>query len=208
MSTPDHVVSPPRAGRRERKKQETRKRIFESGVALFATHGYRGTSVEAVAEKVGISDAGVLYHFNSKADLLLAVLSHHDARWAEMVTASKELGPAGELHRLAEWGVEMERDIDLTALFVTLSAEHLRDDSATNAYFRGRYQIVLANYEDMFVAAAEAGLVRRDVDAPVEARALVGMLDGLRLQMFFTDGFSISEAVRRHVHTVLERLAP
>ncbi|MEY2425514.1 MAG: hypothetical protein QOI61_1086 [Actinomycetota bacterium] len=202
------AVTDKETGTREARTSARREAIVEAALALFATHGYRGTSVEAVAEKVGISDAGVLYHFNSKADLLLAVLSHHDAQWAEMVTESKAAGPAGELHRLEEWGVEMERDVDLTALFVTLSAEHLRDDSATNAYFRGRYQIVLASYEDMFLAAADAGLIRADVDAPAEACALVGMLDGLRLQMFFTDGFSISDAVRRHVHTVLERLAP
>ena len=202
------AVTEGQLGPREARTSARREAIVEAALALFATHGYRGTSIEAVAEKVGISDAGVLYHFNSKADLLLAVLAHHDARWAEMVTASKALGPAGELHRIAEWGVEMGRDIDLTALFVTLSAEHLRDDSATNAYFKGRYAIVLASYVDTFLAAAGAGLIRKDVDAPAEASALVAMLDGLRLQMFFTEGFSIADAVRRHVHTVIERLAP
>ena len=50
MPTPDHV-SPTRAGRRERKKLETRERIFESGVALFAAHGYDSTTMEQIGER-------------------------------------------------------------------------------------------------------------------------------------------------------------
>jgi AcrR family transcriptional regulator len=194
-------------GARAQRTEARREAIVEAALALFATHGYRGTSIEAVAEKVGISDAGVLYHFNSKADLLLAVLAHHDARWATMVQESRVEGPLGELHRLEEWGVEMERDPDLTALLVTLSAEHLRDDTPTNAYFRGRYKVVMDGYEAMFRAAAKDGLIRKDVDARAESIALAAMLDGIRLQMFFVKGVSVADAVRRYVRTTMERLA-
>lgn len=194
---------------RQERTLARREAIIDAALALFATHGYRGTSVEAVAARVGVTDAGVLYHFKTKADLLLAVLAHHDERWGAMVAASRASGPAEELHRLREWGVEMERDTDLVALLVILSAEHLRDDTPTNAYLRLRYRNVVAGFEETFVAAAERGLVRPDVDARAEAVALAALLDGVRLQWFFTDGaVSMADAVRRYLDTTLERLEP
>ncbi len=202
------AVTEGNVGSRQARTMARREAIVEAALALFATHGYRGTTVEAVAEKVGISDAGVLYHFNSKADLLLAVLAHHDQRWAAMVAESWAKGLERSLRRVREWGVEMERDPDLTALFVTLSAEHLRDDSATNAYFRARYKVVIGGYEEMFEAAIRAGLICPDTDVRAESAALAAMLDGLRLQLFFVDGFSLADAVRRYVITTIERLAP
>jgi AcrR family transcriptional regulator len=70
VSTPDQVVSPIRAGRRERKKLETRERIFESGVALFATHGYDSTTVEQIGERADVSRATVFNYFARKEDIV------------------------------------------------------------------------------------------------------------------------------------------
>ena len=70
MSMPD-VVSPARAGRRERKKLETRERIFESGVALFATHGYDSTTMEQIGERADVSRATVFNYFARKEDIVL-----------------------------------------------------------------------------------------------------------------------------------------
>ncbi|HZA86322.1 MAG TPA: TetR/AcrR family transcriptional regulator [Acidimicrobiales bacterium] len=70
MSTPDHVVIPTRAGRRERKKLETRERIFESGVALFATHGYDSTTMEQIGDRADVSRATVFNYFARKEDIV------------------------------------------------------------------------------------------------------------------------------------------
>jgi AcrR family transcriptional regulator len=189
--------------------EERRAAIVDAALALFSTHGYRGTSVAAVAEKAGVTDAGVLYHFKTKADLLLAVLAHHDDRYTEMARAAYVEGPAAELAWLREWGETMEREEDLTALLVTLSAEHLREESPTNGYFRRRYAAVRRSYERMFRMAAEAGLIRADVDVVMEATITMAVLDGLRLQWFFTDRrTSIAEALRAYFDGMMVRLQP
>ena len=181
-----------------------RQAIVDAAVTLFATNGYRGTSVAAVADAAGVTDAGVLYHFRTKADLLLAVLLAHDERYAAMFRDAVD----DELQRVRTWGEVMERDVDLTALLVTLSAEHLRDSSATKAYFRARYDVVRRTYAAMFESAASAGIIRDDVDPEAEAIHLVALMDGLRLQWFFSDGaISIADAIRRHVDLTLERLS-
>ncbi len=49
---------------------DTPARILEVAMELFGAHGYHRTSVRAIAEQLGISKAGVLYHYPSKYDIL------------------------------------------------------------------------------------------------------------------------------------------
>ena len=90
MSTPDHVVSPTRAGRRERKKLETRERIFESGVALFATHGYDSTTMEQIGERADVSRATVFNYFARKEDIVFEWFGRLRAEFAKALAEHEQ----------------------------------------------------------------------------------------------------------------------
>jgi TetR/AcrR family transcriptional regulator len=62
-----------------------RERIRDEAARLFAQHGFAGTSVQAVADAVGISKQALLYHFPSKADLKHAVFSVALDTWVEVL---------------------------------------------------------------------------------------------------------------------------
>jgi AcrR family transcriptional regulator len=83
VSTPDHVVSPTRVGRRERKKLETRERIFESSVALFAAHGYDSTTMEQIGERADVSRATVFNYFARKEDIVFEWFGRLRAEFAK-----------------------------------------------------------------------------------------------------------------------------
>lgn len=51
----------------------TRERILAVAMDLFGAHGYHRTTVSAIADQLGISKAGVLYHFPSKYDILVGL---------------------------------------------------------------------------------------------------------------------------------------
>jgi AcrR family transcriptional regulator len=59
-------------GRRERKKRETRARIQDAALELFATRGYRDTTIAAIAEHADVATRTVTLHFPAKEDLLFA----------------------------------------------------------------------------------------------------------------------------------------
>lgn len=59
-------------GRRERKKQQTRERVQEAALELFTTHGYRNTTIVAIAEYADVATRTVTLHFPTKEDLLFA----------------------------------------------------------------------------------------------------------------------------------------
>ncbi|MGW5053690.1 TetR/AcrR family transcriptional regulator [Actinokineospora sp. NPDC004072] len=60
------------AGRRERKKQLTRRSLVEAAVRLFAERGYEQTSVADIAEAADVSKRTFFLHFATKEDVLLA----------------------------------------------------------------------------------------------------------------------------------------
>jgi TetR/AcrR family transcriptional regulator, cholesterol catabolism regulator len=58
-----------------RKGASTRARIIEVAARLFAKRGFEGTSLQDVADTVGISKTAIYHHFRSKDEILIAL--HH-----------------------------------------------------------------------------------------------------------------------------------
>lgn len=51
-----------------------RERVLEAALALFAEHGVNGTSLQMIADRLGVSKAAVYYQFHSKDEIVLAVV--------------------------------------------------------------------------------------------------------------------------------------
>ncbi|MCC5810067.1 MAG: TetR/AcrR family transcriptional regulator [Ectothiorhodospiraceae bacterium] len=58
-------------------RQGTRQRILEVAEELFQHRGYGGFSYQQIAERLGVRNAAVHYHFPSKTDLVLALLRRY-----------------------------------------------------------------------------------------------------------------------------------
>lgn len=56
----------------------TRERIIAAATKLFYSEGIRATSVDAVAEKAGITKKTLYYHFRTKDELIAAYLASRD----------------------------------------------------------------------------------------------------------------------------------
>ena len=126
-------------GTRQQRGRERRAAVLEAARRLFSSQGFKGASLAAIAHEAGITDAGLLYHFPTKNDLLLAVIAEGDREQDEALEKVRDVQGLPLLQRMAEFGVDLEADPILTALDVTLSAENLSGGSEINAYFVGRY---------------------------------------------------------------------
>lgn len=188
--------------------ESRRSQILRAAAELFSTSGARGTSVAAVAARVGITDAGVLYHFKTKEHLLLGVLDEYGRAVQAEITRAGVRG-IGLLRMVREWGAGMEARPEISALLIVLTAEHLTVDSSVRRALQARYRKGIERYETAFAEAAAAGDLRADLDARHEAASLIAHLDGIRLQWFLSDrSFSMADSVRRYVDDTLARLAP
>ncbi|MFW6345868.1 MAG: TetR/AcrR family transcriptional regulator, partial [Halomonas sp.] len=62
---------------RERNERE----ILAAAEKIFAVHGYRGASVQAIAEAAGLPKSNVLYYMGSKRALYVRLLERMMTRW-------------------------------------------------------------------------------------------------------------------------------
>jgi len=62
---------------------------------LFARHGYEGVSLQAIAERVGVTKQTLLYHFPSKDVLRKAVLEQVFSHWRERLPQMLEAVTSG-----------------------------------------------------------------------------------------------------------------
>ena len=70
----------------------TRDKILNEALTLFAENGYDGTSVEEIAEKVGIKAPSLYNHFKGKEDILNALIDITEARYEEFFGSDRHIG--------------------------------------------------------------------------------------------------------------------
>lgn len=51
-----------------------RERVLDASLALFAVHGVSGTSLQMIADRLGVGKASVYYQFHSKDDIVLSLI--------------------------------------------------------------------------------------------------------------------------------------
>lgn len=163
--------------------QVRRAKILDEGIRVIGERGYYGFTVQDMAQRCGMSNAGLLHHFPSKDHLLLAVLAEIQAREAEVLAPLVEAvarGPQGESAKAAvrELLITMVTRASAKPQFsrflAELTLESLDPAHPAHAWGRAREAVIL----DLF-----AGLIGPYVDEPLSiARLMLAVIDGLALQ--------------------------
>jgi TetR/AcrR family transcriptional regulator len=98
---------PKHATRIQRKNREA---ILDAALQVFSSHGFRGSTVDGIAERAGLSKPNLLYYFPSKEAIYVAVLEDTLEEWLQPL---RELDPGGdpieEIARYIAAKLEMSR---------------------------------------------------------------------------------------------------
>jgi len=75
--------------------EDTRRRILETALEIFATQGYEGTSTRLLAERAGVNLPAIQYYFGSKEGLYRAVINdiigHTEAHMAPLAHKTRAM---------------------------------------------------------------------------------------------------------------------
>ncbi len=185
------------ATKRELQRKETRKKIHDSAMDLFARKGFTRVSVEEICEKVGVSKGTFYYYFKSKDQVLLEEFLKVDSFHQEWIDrlSEKHKSPTGMLEEFTGLSFEYMNELGVKILKVIYHGEidpvGKKSELATTS--RPLYMIV----EQLVREGQEQGEFRSDVNAPVIAALWVRCYRGVLYEWCLQNGrFDLVEAGR------------
>lgn len=107
--------------------------IVHAAAAIFYEKGYEATSLQDIADAVGLLKGSIYYYIKTKEDLLFELVTRSQATWAEVLVEGEGAASASAADRMRdlarrwitlsnrdrEWGIVAERE------FSRLSPDHL-----------------------------------------------------------------------------------
>ena len=109
-------------GQRGSRREQTRRRLIDAALDVFAARGFHGASVDDVARAAGFSIGALYSNFGGKDELLLAVADEHIA-WLDVV-----LDEAPATGDPREWATATEDWPRQFRIFVELWSYGVRDE--------------------------------------------------------------------------------
>jgi TetR/AcrR family transcriptional regulator len=96
---------------RTRIQTKNRETILDAGLEVFSTHGFRGATLDQIADVAGLSKPNVLYYFPSKEAIHNAVLSQLLDTWLDPLRAMDPNGnPVTEVLAYVRAKLALSRD--------------------------------------------------------------------------------------------------
>ncbi len=164
------------------KTVRTRERIIDACEALYASKGFRATTVKEIAALAGISDRGLVHHFPSRDDLLFAVLERHEKRSSDAIVHDD---PYDVLRAILAQEESLSRDPHLAELRTVISAEAIDPAHPAHEHYRGVYEQWSGFLTDLFRALERRGDLAEGADPAGLAASVIALTDGLQLQRLY-----------------------
>lgn len=158
--------------------------ILEEAIRTISERGYFGFRIQDLAQRCGLTNGGVLYHFATKEELLLAVLDERERREVLAVREATGIDPLERgdtplslsevksvLRAIVARGADQP---EIVRLLHVLNAEALHEGHPAHHYFVNREARVLSAFADM---------IRPFTKTPESmARKILALAYGLEIQ--------------------------
>lgn len=192
--------------------EDCRSALLNAAKALFARHGFEGTSVRDIADKARVNVSAVSYYFDGKEKLYRAVIAEFGRerlRFSErLLTSPKSLD---------------EMKLRLKILFEEIIDVHLREpDLVTIVHreiesnvpvakevFEETFLKMFQGCVDYFKAAQKQGLISKEVSAENISQFVHGAIkyvirmDGVR-KRYFGDSIEDKKVVKKTIDDLIE----
>jgi AcrR family transcriptional regulator len=116
--------------------RDTRSRLRELALQLFAEQGYEKTSLREIAERLGVTKAALYYYFKSKEDIVRSLVEDYMAEIDELIAWGKEQ-PRSATTRAEIVRRYLEIIVNGTAVFRLLHQNQAAVSSLASAKERG-----------------------------------------------------------------------
>jgi AcrR family transcriptional regulator len=174
-STADGVTRP---GRQERFNRD--QNVVDAAIAVMSERGYAATSVQEIADRVGVLKGSLYHYFSSKEELLYRVLTESHAQADRIAEEVKSLGlePVDELleflRQLCLWFLT---HVERANIYFTESRQ-LTGDRLVETQQLGRKFV--KHLHDLIAAARKDGQIGSPLDTVLLTDFVLGALNSVR----------------------------
>lgn len=146
--------------RRTRIQEEKEERILEAALDVFSQNGFRGATIDQIAEAAGMSKPNLLYYFRTKEAIHRQLIDRVLSTWLEPLRAfDAEGNPESEIRSYIRRKLEMARDFPresrLFANEVLQGAPHIEDE------LKGPLKALVDEKAEVIRAWARSGKIAR-----------------------------------------------
>jgi AcrR family transcriptional regulator len=186
-------------GKKEQAEQ-TRKRILDAAIKLFAKRGYASTSMVDLASAVDMTPGVLYWHFDDKEALLLATLEELERRLAAEVTTRAgpvPVEPAARARYLISRVADVVRHHNENLVLVgVIAAEATDANPRIERGLRRAFTSVAAIAVDSLRKGRDAGLCEPDIDIECAAQLFIGLyMGGIMHQRLFRAELPMARAL-------------
>lgn len=163
---------------RQERAVQTRSHVLMAAAELLSAKGYSNTSMQDVADRVGMTKGAVYFHFRSKEALATAVVQHHHGQWPSVADSlsAAGLGPMGTIEELLNRAAKAFQEDPVMRAGARLQLERpLIDTELPQPYVEWTGLLTR-----LFAEAESAGELRAGVTPEAAARTTVGALFGMQ----------------------------
>jgi AcrR family transcriptional regulator len=199
-----HPTSPPTRVRGSYAKTPARRtEIVRASFEVFSLGGYHASSLREIADRVGLTQAGILHHFANKWELLEAVLTLRDEA---AVTITGVDGNSSGLETIRGFLRLVDHNLSepgIVELFCVLSAESTSKNHPAHAYFQRRYDWSVSVLTDAYGDMLTRGQLLPGIDPRSAAVRTIAVMDGLQVQWLLDrDAIDMREELRLHMQSL------
>jgi AcrR family transcriptional regulator len=195
-------VDTQRRGGNAARSEAARQRLLAAALRALATNGYQGSSLAGIAADAGMTTAGLLHHFPSKEQLLIAVLverDHIDGARHHL----RDFHGLAALDRLVELVGYNAHVPGLVRAFTVLMGEAAAEGHPAREWFEQRYPRRRDNIAAALRAGIDSGEIRPDTECDAIAAQIIAMMDGLQVQWLLNpDQIDLAAVFAHYIHGV------
>lgn len=182
-----------------------RQEIVDCAAHVFGRFGYSSGSLRQIAHEIGVTPAALTRYFESKEDLLLAVLDYWDLQTDQRFPPS--LSGLDFFRQTAASIRYHTTHPGLIELFLTVTTEATNPDHPARKWAVRRYARIIRVAVDHLHVAATSGQITpmTDHEMETEARALYATMDGLQLQWLLDNSTDLVAAYDHYLDLTIAR---
>jgi AcrR family transcriptional regulator len=184
------------------KGEDRKQRILAVAQRLLTRNGWRATTLAQIAGEAGVTPAGLLHHFESKEQLLHAVLDARDLDDESHADRSGDL-----LAQISQVAERFNRAPELMSTFTVLLVENILPDAPLHDRMLTRHR----DATDIVAAAIRRGQAdgsyRADIDPEVKAVEILAFIHGMETLWLLDPSIPLTEVFKQYTETLARDFA-